>query len=92
MKALHLHSWGVTPAQAREIQIQLRERMQLDDRIASCRIRVSPFPSQAGNLTAFPKHARSHLAKGFVAAAFRRPLRVRVHQAKAQRCERQSFI
>lgn len=33
MKALQLHPWNVTPAQAREIQIQLRQRMERRDRI-----------------------------------------------------------
>jgi deoxyribonuclease V len=33
MKALPLHSWDVTPAEAREIQLRLRERMERDDRI-----------------------------------------------------------
>ena len=34
MKALHLHRWDVTPAEAREIQLQLRARMEREDRIA----------------------------------------------------------
>src|SRR5260370_22465418 len=34
MKALNLHRWDVTPAQAREIQLQLRERMERNDRIS----------------------------------------------------------
>lgn len=33
MKALHLHPWNVTPAQAREIQLQLRARLERDDRL-----------------------------------------------------------
>ena len=33
MKSLHLHSWEVTPAEAREIQLQLRQRMEREDRI-----------------------------------------------------------
>lgn len=33
MKALQLHSWDVTPAQARGIQLELRRRMEPDDRI-----------------------------------------------------------
>lgn len=33
MKALHLHRWDVTPAEAREIQLQLRSRFERDDRI-----------------------------------------------------------
>src|SRR5690242_18300630 len=33
MKALHLHSWDVSPAEAREIQLQLRARMEREDRI-----------------------------------------------------------
>jgi deoxyribonuclease V len=33
MKALHLHRWDVTPAEARDIQIQLRERMIHEDRL-----------------------------------------------------------
>jgi deoxyribonuclease V len=33
MKALHLHSWNVTPAEARDIQLQLRARMEREDRI-----------------------------------------------------------
>jgi deoxyribonuclease V len=33
MKALHLHSWDVSPAEAREIQLQLRERWEREDRI-----------------------------------------------------------
>src|SRR5579872_3640559 len=34
MKALDLHRWDVTPAEAREIQLRLRERMEREDRIA----------------------------------------------------------
>jgi deoxyribonuclease V len=34
MKALDLHRWDVTPAEAREIQLRLRERMERQDRIA----------------------------------------------------------
>jgi deoxyribonuclease V len=33
MKAFNLHRWNVTPAEAREIQLQLRRRMERDDRI-----------------------------------------------------------
>jgi deoxyribonuclease V len=33
MKSLHLHRWDVTPAEARDIQIQLRHRMEREDRI-----------------------------------------------------------
>ena len=33
MKALHLHSWDVSPAEARQIQLQLRGRMEREDRI-----------------------------------------------------------
>jgi deoxyribonuclease V len=33
MKALHLHRWNVTPAEAREIQLQLRSRLELQYRI-----------------------------------------------------------
>jgi len=33
MKALDLHRWDVTPAEAREIQLRLRERMKLEDRL-----------------------------------------------------------
>src|SRR5690348_4043493 len=33
MKALHLHPWDVTPVEARDIQLQLRERMECEDRI-----------------------------------------------------------
>jgi deoxyribonuclease V len=33
MKALHLHSWDVSPAEAREIQLQLRARLEREDRI-----------------------------------------------------------
>jgi deoxyribonuclease V len=33
MKALHLHSWDVSPAEAREIQLQLRERVEREDRL-----------------------------------------------------------
>jgi deoxyribonuclease V len=33
MKALDLHSWEVSPAEAREIQLQLRDRMEREDRI-----------------------------------------------------------
>jgi deoxyinosine 3'endonuclease (endonuclease V) len=33
MKALHLHRWNVTPAEAREIQIQLSRRLERNDRI-----------------------------------------------------------
>ena len=37
MKSLHLHSWDVTPAEAREIQLQLRERMIREDRVPEIR-------------------------------------------------------
>jgi deoxyribonuclease V len=33
MKALHLHDWDVTPAEARDIQLQLRKRLELADRL-----------------------------------------------------------
>src|SRR5437899_10793329 len=33
MISLHLHRWDVRPAEAREIQIELRERMERQDRI-----------------------------------------------------------
>ena len=33
MKALHLHDWSVTPAEARDIQLQLRTRLELTDRL-----------------------------------------------------------
>lgn len=33
MKALHLHRWDVSPTEAREIQLQLRVRMEREDRI-----------------------------------------------------------
>lgn len=33
MKALRLHGWDVTPAEARDIQLQLRARMERDDRL-----------------------------------------------------------
>jgi len=33
MKALHLLRWDVTPAEAREIQLQLRSRLEREDRI-----------------------------------------------------------
>ena len=33
MKPLHLHSWGVTPSEARDVQLQLRARMEREDRI-----------------------------------------------------------
>jgi deoxyribonuclease V len=33
MMALHLHRWDVSPAEAREIQLQLRGRMEREDRI-----------------------------------------------------------
>jgi hypothetical protein len=33
MKALQLHSWDVTRAEAREIQLQLRSRLEREDRI-----------------------------------------------------------
>lgn len=33
MKALSLHRWNVTPAEAREIQLQLRLRLELRDRL-----------------------------------------------------------
>lgn len=37
MKALHLHPWRVTPAQARTIQLRLRGRVDPRDRIGSLR-------------------------------------------------------
>jgi len=33
MKALHLHRWDVTPAEARQIQLELRARLEREDRI-----------------------------------------------------------
>lgn len=33
MKALHLHSWDVIPAEARDIQLQLRAHMEREDRL-----------------------------------------------------------
>jgi deoxyribonuclease V len=33
MKALHLHRWDVSPAEAREMQLQLRGLMEREDRI-----------------------------------------------------------
>lgn len=33
MKALHLHDWNVTPAEARDIQLELRGRLELTDRL-----------------------------------------------------------
>jgi len=33
MKALNLHDWNVSPAEAREIQLQLRGRLELADRL-----------------------------------------------------------
>jgi len=35
MKALHLHRWDVSPAEARDIQLQLRGRMEREDRISN---------------------------------------------------------
>lgn len=37
MKALQLHRWDVTPAEAREIQLQLRARLELEDRLPEIR-------------------------------------------------------
>lgn len=37
MKSLELHSWDVTPSEAKEIQLQLRARIELDDRIPEIR-------------------------------------------------------
>ena len=37
MKALALHSWEVTPAEARQIQLELRQRMELRDRLPPIR-------------------------------------------------------
>jgi deoxyribonuclease V len=37
MKALDLHRWDVTPAEARDIQLRLRERMERNDRIGNVR-------------------------------------------------------
>ncbi len=33
MKALHLHRWDVTPAEPREIQLQLRSHLERKERI-----------------------------------------------------------
>lgn len=33
MRALHLHSWDVSPAKARNLQLELRNRMESEDRI-----------------------------------------------------------
>jgi len=38
MKALALHSWKVTPAEARQIQLELRARMERDDRLPALRL------------------------------------------------------
>jgi deoxyribonuclease V len=37
MKFLQLHSWRVTPRQAAQIQLQLRERVELEDRLPPIR-------------------------------------------------------
>lgn len=37
MKALALHRWDVTPAEARDVQVRLRERMERQDRIGAVR-------------------------------------------------------
>jgi deoxyribonuclease V len=37
MKPLQLHSWDVTPAQARNIQLELRQHMEREDRIGTVR-------------------------------------------------------
>jgi deoxyribonuclease V len=37
VKALRLHRWDVTPAEAREIQLRLRERMERSDRLGKIR-------------------------------------------------------
>ena len=37
MKALDLHRWDATPAEARDIQLRLRERMERQDRIGEVR-------------------------------------------------------
>ena len=37
MKALRLHPWRVTPAEARRIQLELRSRLVLEDRLAPLR-------------------------------------------------------
>ncbi len=38
MKALTLHRWDVTPAEARRIQLELRERMERNDRLPPIRL------------------------------------------------------
>jgi len=38
MKALDLHRWDATPAEAREIQVRLRERMERQDRVGQVRL------------------------------------------------------
>lgn len=38
MKALALHPWKVTPAEARQIQLELRARMERDDRLPALRL------------------------------------------------------
>ncbi len=37
MKIRQLHEWTVTPAEAREIQVRLRERMEVNDRLGGVR-------------------------------------------------------
>jgi len=38
MKIRQLHEWRVTPAEAREIQVRLRERMEVNDRLGEVRL------------------------------------------------------
>ena len=57
MKALHLHSWDVTPAEARNIQVQLRHRMVREDRIPK-------IEHVAGADIAFELHGRGSWRSG----------------------------
>jgi deoxyribonuclease V len=57
MKALHLHSWYVTPAEARDIQLQLRARMEREDRLGN-------IDHVAGADIAFDLHGRGAWRSG----------------------------
>jgi deoxyribonuclease V len=57
MKALRLHSWAVTPAQARKIQLELRERMECAD----C---LGEIKHVAGADLAFELHGRGSWRTG----------------------------
>jgi deoxyribonuclease V len=75
VKALTLHSWTVTPAEARQVQLELRARMEPDDRLPAIRL-------VAGADVALDLRRRKAIAGVIV---YRFPEMVEVEQATAAR-------